>query len=96
VTQQKALRLKNGDKFSWVDCHRCFLPRNHAFRRNKTALRKGRIITEGPPRRIFGEELYAEMEEHLMVTTNSDFIIPGFKKNEHNWTKKSIFWELPY
>jgi len=31
-----------------------------------------------------------------MVTTNGDFVIPGFKKNEHNWTRKSIFWELPY
>jgi len=31
-----------------------------------------------------------------MITTNDDFVILRFKKNEHNWTKKSIFWELPY
>ena len=31
-----------------------------------------------------------------MVSTNDDFVILGFKENEHNWTKKSIFWELPY
>jgi len=40
MKQQKALKLRNGHKFSWFDCHRCFLPRNHAFRRNKAAFRK--------------------------------------------------------
>ena len=31
-----------------------------------------------------------------MVTTYGDFQILGFKENEHNWMKKSIFQELPY
>jgi len=31
-----------------------------------------------------------------MVTKNGDFVIPGFKKNEYNWMKKSIFRGLPY
>ena len=31
-----------------------------------------------------GEKLYAEVENYLMVATNGDFVIPGFKKNEHN------------
>ena len=96
MKQQKALRLRNKGKFSWFDCHRCFLPRNHAFRRNRTAFRKGRTVTGGPPRRLFGEELYVEVEDYPMVTTNGDFVILGFKENEHNWTKKSILWELPY
>jgi len=84
MKQQKALRLQNGGKFSWFDCHRCFLPRNHAFRRNRTSFRKDRIVTGGPPRRLFGEELYAEVEDYSMITTNGDFVILGFKKNEHN------------
>jgi len=83
--------LRNKGKFSWFDCYWCFLPRNHAFRRTRTAFRKGRTVTEGPPCRLFGEELYAEVEDYPMVTTNGDFVIPGFKENEHNWTKKSIF-----
>ena len=66
------------------------------FRRNRTAFRKGRTVTGGPPRRLTGEELYVEVEDYPMVTTNGDFVIPGFKENEHNWTKKSILCELPY
>lgn len=33
----KAFTLKRGRKTSWFDCHRQFLPDNHAFRRNKVA-----------------------------------------------------------
>ena len=80
MKQQKALRLKHGGKFSWFDCHWCFLPRNHAFRRNRIAFRKGRIVTGGPHRRIFGEKLYTELEHYPMITTNGDFIILGFKE----------------
>jgi len=50
MKQQKALRLRNGGEFSWFDYHRCFLPRNHAFKRNRTTFRKGRTITGGPHR----------------------------------------------
>jgi len=92
----KGLRLRNRGKFSWFDCHRCFLPRNHAFTRNRTTFRKDKIVTRGPPRRLFREELYVDVKNYPMVTTNDDFVILGFKKNEHNLTKKSIFWTLPY
>ena len=76
--------FETGGKFSWFDCHRCFLPRNHTLRRNRTSFRKGRIVTGDSPRCIFGEELYAEVEDYPMVTTNDDLVIPGFKENEHN------------
>ena len=33
------------------------------------------------PRRIFMDDLYAEVKDYPMVTTNGDFIIPGFKEN---------------
>jgi len=56
MKQQKALRLRNGGKFSWFDCHWCFLSRNYAFRRNRIAFRKGRIITGDTPRRLFGKK----------------------------------------
>jgi len=72
------------------------LPRNHAFRRNRAALRKDRNVTTGSSRRLFGKELYAKVKDYPMITTNDDFVILGYKKNEYNWTKKSIFWELPY
>ena len=53
---------------------------NHAFRRNRIAFKKGIIITGVPPRRIFGEELYAEVEDYPMVTTNGDFVIQRLRK----------------
>jgi len=42
---------------------------------------KDRIVTGGPPCRLFGKELYAEMEDYPMVATNDDFVLPGFKEN---------------
>ena len=83
-TTKDFLRLKNITKFSWFDCHWCFLRRTCAFRRNRTSFGKGRTVTVGPPHRFFGEHLYAEGEHYLMVTINRDFQIPGFEENEHN------------
>ena len=96
MTQQKAFRLRNGGKFSWFDFHQFFLPRNYAFRRNRALFRNRKTVNGGPPCRISREQLYVEVEHYLMVMTYSDFQIVGFKENEHSWTKKSIFWELPY
>ena len=94
MKQQKVLRLKNGGKFLWFDYHRCFLPRNHASRRNRTSFRKEEIVMGGPSHHIFGDQLYTEVEHYSIVTTKGDFQILEFKKNEHNWAKKSMFWEL--
>ena len=91
MKQQKAFRLKNDGKFLWFDCHQCLLPRNQAFRRNRTSFTKDKIVTGGPPHPICGEQLYAEVEHYRMVMMHDDFQILGFKENEHNWTKKSIF-----
>jgi hypothetical protein len=33
-------QLKFGGKICYFDCHRCFLPRNHAFRLQKNAFRR--------------------------------------------------------
>ena len=30
------------------------------------------------------------------MTDQSDYQILGFTENIHNWTKHSIFWDLPY
>lgn len=53
-------------------------------------------MKEGPPSRRSGEELWNEVRTLPKVTTDGDFVIPGFKENVHNWTKRSIFWDLPY
>jgi len=38
--ETKAFYLKNRGKNSWFDCHRCFLPDNHEFRRKRNKFRK--------------------------------------------------------
>jgi len=57
---------------------------------------KGKVLKEGPPSRKTGEELWNEVCSLPKVTTDGDFAIPGFKENVYNWTKRSIFWDLPY
>ena len=96
MDQLRATHLKYGVKASWFDCHCRFLPRHHAFRKNHTAFCKGKVVKEGPPSRRSGEELWNEVRSLPKVTTDGDFVIPGFKENVHNWTKRSIFWDLPY
>ena len=37
MNNSKSFWLDNGCKFSWFDCHHQFLPKDHAYRRNKNA-----------------------------------------------------------
>lgn len=96
MDQLRATHLKHGGKASWFDCHHRFLPRHQAFRKNHTPFCKEKVVKEGPPSRRSGEELWNEVRTLPKVTTDGDFVIPGFKENVHNWTKRSIFWDLPY
>ncbi|RZC08939.1 hypothetical protein D0Y65_015588 [Glycine soja] len=45
----KAFQLANGGKTYWFDCHRRFLPSDHAFRRNKNAFKNGELERDEPP-----------------------------------------------
>ena len=90
--QNCAFQLHHGRKPSWFDFHCRLLPRNHCFRANKVAFRKGKSIHIGPTRRISGEMLSNTISTLPKVTTDIHFQISGFEKNEHNWTKQSIFW----
>jgi len=53
-------------------------------------------VKEGPLSRKTGEELWNEVRSLPKVTTDGDFVIPGFKENVHNWTKGSVFEDLAY
>ncbi|XP_048622962.1 uncharacterized protein LOC125592025 [Brassica napus] len=102
----KSFWLQHGRKYSWFDCHRMFLPKEHPYRRNVQAFRKGQTVTDDPPRWLTGEEILRERInniEGLKKTIDCGgnghekpaSIINGYGK-DHNWVKKSIFWELPY
>ncbi|XP_078161763.1 uncharacterized protein LOC144557101 [Carex rostrata] len=61
------------------------------------AFKKNTIETDGPPRRLSGQELFDRVSLLQQVTfgTKNKKNIPGFGET-HNWKKRSIFWELPY
>ncbi|WVZ23067.1 hypothetical protein V8G54_001611 [Vigna mungo] len=60
--------------------HRRFLPNDHAFRRNRNAFKKGEVEMDDAP---------------SYLTENGASRIDGYGE-WHNWTKRSIFWDLPY
>ncbi|XP_038711782.1 uncharacterized protein LOC120005976 [Tripterygium wilfordii] len=91
----KAFTLKNGRKNSWFDCHRQFLPMTHPFRRNKDAFFKNRMEKSQPPPRLSVEEVLARVWNFPKITETGPLSLPGYGQ-DHNWTKKSIFLNLPY
>nr|XP_016446420.1 PREDICTED: uncharacterized protein LOC107771546 [Nicotiana tabacum] len=91
----KAFTLKYGGKNTWFDCHRIFLPMNHEFRRNTSAFMKNRTDFEEPPACLCSEEIWNRVKDMPKVTESTLSKIPGYGVT-HNWTKQSIFWELPY
>ncbi|CAJ2639558.1 unnamed protein product [Trifolium pratense] len=93
----KAFTLKNGGKDTWFDSHRRFLPFDHPFRRDKNAFVKGEIETRKPPQNLTSEQVWDKVKGMPKVE-----IVGGVASKPrgygvtHNWTKKSIFWDLPY
>ncbi|XP_075091894.1 uncharacterized protein LOC107830110 [Nicotiana tabacum] len=92
----KAFTLKHGGKNTWFDYHRRFLPRDHEFRRNTSAFMKNQTDYEEPPSVLSPEEIWNRVRSIPKVTESPmSNKIPGYGVT-HNWTKQSIFWELPY
>ncbi|XP_045824924.1 uncharacterized protein LOC123917287 [Trifolium pratense] len=93
----KAFTLENSGKATWFDSHRRFLPFDHPFRRNKNAFVKGEIETREPPQNLTSEQVWDKVKGMPKVE-----IVGGVASKPrgygvtHNWTKKSIFWDLPY
>ncbi|XP_054813974.1 uncharacterized protein LOC129314536 [Prosopis cineraria] len=96
MDQSKAFYLKEGRKPSFFDCHRQFLPSENPFRKDRKSFKKGKVEKSSPPRRLSGEGVLEKVCHFPSVMekigTNK---LSGFG-DEHNWTKWSIFWELPY
>ncbi|XP_050876180.1 uncharacterized protein LOC127079866 [Lathyrus oleraceus] len=94
-----AFTLKSGHKNSWFDCHRRFLPSNHSFRRSKRSFLKNRVVTNEPPPISTRKDIWAVISNFPKVTEIGweakwkEFEGYGV---DHNWKKRSIFWDLPY
>lgn len=94
----KSFNLPHSKKACWFDCHRRFLPKDHSFRTQKSAFTKNREEHSDPPEILTGEELasvVAELPDVKFGRTFEKEQIDGYHK-KHKWTKRSIFWELPY
>ncbi|XP_033141288.1 uncharacterized protein LOC117132037 [Brassica rapa] len=104
----KSFWLQHGRKYSWFDCHRMFLPKEHPYKRNVQAFRKGQTVTDDPPPWLTGKEFFCERINNIeglkkmahrlwrkWTRETCEHTINGYGKH-HNWVKKSIFWELPY
>ncbi|KAB1212871.1 hypothetical protein CJ030_MR5G010171 [Morella rubra] len=91
-----SMRLKYGKKQCYMG-HRRFLPMGHAWRR-KRALFDGSVEHRLQPRELSGVDV---MEQLQKLKTRPPGKSPLLKKipresYELNWTKYSIFFELPY
>ncbi|WVZ15584.1 hypothetical protein V8G54_013150 [Vigna mungo] len=96
IEHSKGFRLYHRRKNSWFDSHQRFLRNEHAFRRNRKAFKKGEVDMEHAPPYLMGTEVWNRVNGYPKVTENgAPPRIDGYGE-WHNWTKKSIFWNLPY
>ncbi|KAL3358675.1 hypothetical protein AABB24_015666 [Solanum stoloniferum] len=95
MDETKAFSLKNGRKVSWFDCNQQFLPLNHEFRRNDNIFYKGREEKSRPPPKLTGEQVWEKIKGFPKITEFGPCNCYGYGKS-NNWTKRSIFWDLPY
>ena len=95
MEHHKSFTLNYGSKTCWFDLHRRFLPIDHPFRRNVKAFRKGEVETDGPPPRLTPMQVWRRVKDLPKITESGAKRIDGYGE-WHNWTKRSIFWDLPY
>ncbi|XP_058723125.1 uncharacterized protein LOC131594944 [Vicia villosa] len=88
-------RLRYGLKQSYMG-HRRFLPINHIWRKNKSSFDNTKEIRY-PPKQLTGDDVLTQLE-NLELVTFGKFTKKRkrTKKVDHNWKKKSVFFELPY
>jgi len=91
----KAFQLRHGGKTSWFDCHRRFLPTNHPFRKSKKRFLKSKVEMNEPPYLMNKHQLWGFISDFPKVTDGPFDNLPEYGQF-HNWTKRSIFWDLPY
>ena len=91
----KSFRLRHGKKPSYFDCHRQFLPTNHTFRRNKKEFIKNKTERTRLPLRLTSDQIWESVLDFSTVVENPHGTTFACG-NTHKWTKRSIFWDLPY
>ncbi|XP_026416083.1 uncharacterized protein LOC113311461 [Papaver somniferum] len=97
VCNEDAPSIKLRSKIGYVR-HRRYLPPGHSWRDSKC--HDGTREHKGPPKELTGDELLAQMENIVFCNPGKNPSKQSKKRKrsieERNWTKKSIFYELPY
>jgi len=90
----KSFRLKHGNKYCWFDCHRQFLLTGHKFHRNKSAFFKNKEDYSPPTLRLSGDEIWNHVSLLPKASDHQGKVV-GYG-DVHNWSRRSILWDLPY
>ena len=64
MENNKVFTLANRGKASFFYCHRCFLPLNHRYRKNRKDFFVGRVEKDVASLRLSGEELHDVVSEY--------------------------------
>ncbi|CAM9000218.1 unnamed protein product [Rhodiola kirilowii] len=92
----KTFVLKNGRKVSYFGCHRQFLSQNHSYRRNSRNFYRDRTDFDAPVPFRSSREVFERVRNLKYIwEQGTNEVLEGYGV-WHNWTKKSILWELPY
>ncbi|KAL0405918.1 UNVERIFIED_CONTAM: hypothetical protein Slati_3905700 [Sesamum latifolium] len=91
----RAFHLPHGRKACYFNCHRQFLLEHHPYRRNKKAFTKNRVENKVARPRLSENQLLDWVADSSPVV-EIPLSLPDDYGNNHKWTKKSIFWDLPY
>ncbi|XP_042439837.1 uncharacterized protein LOC122025138 [Zingiber officinale] len=101
----KSTWLKHGRKFSYA-YHRRFLPIGHRLRRDKVSF-NGKIELDSKPSTLSGVDSLRQLDSYDILTEYKKEDLKKRRRDdyerqssripkEHNWKKKSIFFELEY
>ncbi|KAL0559314.1 hypothetical protein IC582_003922 [Cucumis melo] len=75
--------------------HRRFLPKNHIWRKSKQ--HDGKVECRSPPVVINGDDILQQLDSlNFPVLSKHPLKQDKKRKRALNWTKRSIFFELPY
>jgi hypothetical protein len=85
--------LSASGKICYFDCHKCFLPLNHPFKRQRKEFRKGTIVMKGPHKQCSGIEITEDYRKFVLDEIGKRY--QGFGE-EPNWTHICVMWELSY
>ncbi|KAK4395683.1 hypothetical protein Sango_1722600 [Sesamum angolense] len=91
----RAFHLQLGRKACYFDCHRQFLLAHHSYRRNKKAFTKNRIENKVARPSLIGDQILDRVV-NISPVIEMPLSLPDGYGSDHKWTKKSIFWDLPY